>query len=110
METKTHNYKTILENEVGYIGFCQCCQMVNVCYKNSLFAFKIADYYWFYELVSQRKSMRQISSPNGQKWMLPTPMNNYYILFEEAELCFLTEMIKKSMFLIDTFKTLQNQN
>jgi hypothetical protein len=110
METKTHNYKTILENEVGYIGYCQCCQMVNVCYKNSLFAFKIDDYQWFFEVVSQRKCMRQFYTSHGKELMLPTPMNNYYILFEESELNTLTEMIKESMFLIDTFKTLQNHN
>ena len=110
MTQNTHKYTTIVENYHGYIGYCKCCQMVNVCYKNSLFRFQLSEYQWFCKLIEERKCMFDYHTSHGKEVMMKTPMNNYYILFKESELDEFSEMLHKAMWLVETFKNVKNLN
>ena len=110
MTQNTHKFTTIIENHHGYIGYCKCCQMVNVCYKNSLFCFQLSEYQWFCKLIEERKCMFDYHTSHGKEVMMKTPMNNYYILFKESELDEFSEMLQKAMWLVETFKNVKNLN
>ncbi|MEA5460908.1 DUF6686 family protein [Arcicella sp. LKC2W] len=110
MTQTSHKFKTIVEHHQGYIGFCNCCQMVNVCYKNSLFCFQLSEYQWFCGIINERKSMLEFHTSHGKEIMMRTPMNNYYILFKESELDELSEMLQKAALLVETFRNIKNQN
>jgi hypothetical protein len=110
MNQSSHNFKTIIEIEHGYIGYCKCCQMVNVCYKNSLFCFQLSEYQWFCQLIEERKCMFEFHTSHGKEVMVKTPMHNYYILFKQSELHEFSEMLHQAMFLVETFRTVKNIN
>jgi hypothetical protein len=110
MAQNTHDFRTILTNDHGYIGYCHCCKMVNVCYKNSLFGFKLSEYQWFCSLIKERKWMSEFYTSHGKEVMMKTPMNNYYILFKECELDEFSEMLQQAMLLVGSLKTIKNHN
>ena len=110
MAQTSHNFNTIVENHHGFIGYCRCCQMVNICFKNSLFCFQLSEYQWFYSLIQERKCMFECHTSHGKQVMMKTPMNNYYILFKESELEEFSKMLQQAIFLIDTFKNVKNLN
>ena len=110
MHQNNHKFKTIAEYPNGYIGFCHCCNSVNICYKNSLFSFGLDDYKWFYKIVTEKQCLYHFHTSHGKQMMLKTPMQNYCLLFETSELDELALMIKESMLVIDSIKNLQNQN
>ena len=110
MTQTSHKFNTIVENQHGYIGFCHCCQIVNVCFKNSLFCFQLSEYQWFYGIIKERKSMLDFHTSHGKEIMMKTPMHNYYILFTDSELDEFSEMLKQAALLVETFRNIQNQN
>lgn len=110
MYENTHNFRTILNNEHGYIGYCHCCQMVNVCFHSSLFCFKLNEFHFFYDTINERRNMFSFCTSHGKEVMLKTPMSNYFILFTEVDLIIFEDMLRESTLLIEAFNTINNQN
>ena len=105
-----HDFKTIVRTPDGYVGYCKCCRIINVSYKNSLFCFTIQDYRQFYELVRQRKCMRQFYTSHGKECLMTTPISNYYLLFDEKELKNLEGMLDEASPLLNAIERLSNLN
>jgi hypothetical protein len=87
-----HDLRSLVEWENGYIGHCSCCGTYNVAYKNSLFVLKAAEFDWFREVMLSREYLGTFQTTHGKEIYVPTPLQNYFILFSEDEL---TELLEK---------------
>lgn len=110
MTPSAHQFKTLVDHHHGYVGFCQCCQTVNICYKNSLFCLELSAYQLFSEMIQERVGMYEFHTSHGKEVMMKTPLNNYFILFKERELDEFSDMLKQACLLIETFKGVRNRN
>ena len=80
------SFRTFAENELGYVGICDGCRVINVAFQNSLFCLTLDQFDTFAEMMHDRLAMRPVSTSHGKELLLSTPMPNYFLLFAEGEL------------------------
>ncbi|GAB3884541.1 DUF6686 family protein [Spirosoma agri] len=80
-----HQFRTLAESELGYVGICEGCRTVNVAFQNSLFCLSLNQFDAFRELIHERLAMRPVYTSHGKELLLPTPMPNYFLLFAHDE-------------------------
>jgi hypothetical protein len=91
-----HQFRTIAQNEFGYVGICSGCRTVNVAFQNSLFCLPPDQVEAFTEIMRDQLAMRPFYTSHGKEMLMTTPMPNYFILFTEKELDTLCELLAES--------------
>jgi hypothetical protein len=106
-----HQLRTITQNNDGYIAYCDGCKKYNVAYKNSLLIFTELELDAFKQLLENRIGIYSFTTTHGKELFLKTPLSNLFILFTEAELKELVDMISKVNFLLNAHvRANSNQN
>ncbi len=107
----SHDFKTLTENENGYIGFCPCCKKYNLAYKNSLFIFSEFEFGAFQDMLESRIGIHDFWTSHGKELMLRTPLKNYYILLSEAEIEEILNMMDDIALLVEAHRVMNmNKN
>ena len=91
-----HNFRTLAENTVGYVGICEGCRTVNVAFQNSLFCLTLDQFDTFSEMIFERLAMRPFRTTHGKELLLPTPMPNYFLLFSDDDLNSLSALLREA--------------
>ncbi|MFD2933459.1 DUF6686 family protein [Spirosoma flavum] len=102
-----HQLKYLTQHENGYIGFCTGCQSYNVAYKNSMFVLSEIEFSTYKQMIAERTGMRPFFTTHGKEWLLKTPMQNYFIMFSDAEIDELNQMMDEAGVLMQVDKILQ---
>ncbi|MVM31732.1 hypothetical protein GO755_16915 [Spirosoma sp. HMF4905] len=88
-----HHFRTIAQNDLGYVGICSSCGILNVAFQNSLFCLTLDQFKAFAEIMHDRLDMRPFCTTHGKELLLTTPMPNYFLLFTEDELDLFCELL-----------------
>jgi len=96
-----HRLRTLAERENGYVGYCAGCRSYNIAYKNSLFILQEQEYWCYRQVLTDRIGMRSFFTSHGKEWLLNTPMANYYILLNDAEIEEISQMMDEASVLIE---------
>jgi hypothetical protein len=99
-----HQFKTLLEAENGYIGICEMCNTYSIAYKNMLWNLEATEVDWFEDVLKKRRFMDRFTTTHGKDLLHATPINNFFILFNDTEIKELLSMIKKVRLIIDARK------
>jgi hypothetical protein len=105
-----HQIHPLVEWDNGYIGICRCCGTYNVAFKNLLFAFKTAEFEAFRQLLADKRGLSPLYTTHGKEVMMPTPMNNFFLVFSHEELDELTEKLAEASPLVEAHSILNNLN
>ena len=103
-----HQTQTLSERTNGYVGFCDCCQRFNVSFNNSLFIFSNAELRSFSEILRDKIGIKPFYTSHGKEIIVQTPMSNYYLVFTDAEINELIDMITEALLLSDANEILTN--
>ena len=102
-----HRLKTLTQQENGYIGYCAGCQSFNVAYKNSLFILSESEFDCYRQVMADRTGMNPFFTTHDKEWILKTPMPNYYLMFSEAELDEIIQMMNEASLLMEVNQLLR---
>ncbi|GAB3492429.1 hypothetical protein GCM10027341_06540 [Spirosoma knui] len=91
-----HQFRLFAQNSLGYVGICDGCKVVNVAFQNSLFCLALGQFDDFRELIHDRLAMKPFCTSHGKELLMVTPMPNYFILFSEADLTSLGELLQEA--------------
>ena len=98
----SHQTKTLSECANGYVGYCDCCARYNVSFNNSLFIFSDTEYESFQEFLKERAGSNPFLTSHGKEVIVQTPMKNYYLVFSEAEIQQLLNMMIEASLIVET--------
>ena len=102
-----HHCRTLASHELGYVGFCEGCRMVNVAFQNSLFCLTLEQFGEFCGLIAERQAMKPFLTTHGTELMLVTPMPNYFLLFSEEELIQLSALLQEAALVLEAERILE---
>ncbi len=105
----THSLETIIEKEIGYIGFCKGCQSFNVAYKNALFLLGVHELEAFSTMLHDRIGMQDFYTTHGKELFLRTPMPNFFLVFTHQELEELCDMLNEAQLVLQARSLLMPQ-
>ncbi|MBE9461400.1 DUF6686 family protein [Dyadobacter subterraneus] len=98
----SHHTKTLSERPNGYVGYCDCCARYNVSFNNSLFIFSNIEFAGFKKLLTERIGLNPFFTTHGKEVIAQTPMKNYYLVFSEAEIQQLLDMMIEASLIVET--------
>lgn len=101
-----HQFRTLAQNHLGYIGLCTSCQTINVAFQNSLFCLTLDQFNAFAEIMHDRFDMRPFCTTHGKELLLATPLPNYFLMFTEDELDLFCDLLTEATPVLETERIL----
>ena len=105
-----HDFRTLVEDDNGYIGICQSCNQYSVAYKNLLWCFQAHEIDWFEDMLKNKKYMYRFYTSHRKTLLHTTPLDNFHILFEDKEIRELLNMLKQVRLIVNARKQFESTN
>ena len=91
MHDASHSYsalRILSQSDNGYIGLCSCCGHYNFVFGNFLFVFTEHGLNGFHAVLYDKQHLHSLetSLPNGKTILLPSPIPNFMLSFNESEM------------------------
>ncbi|WP_146010897.1 DUF6686 family protein [Siphonobacter sp. BAB-5405] len=103
---QSHCFRTLTQQENGYIGYCEGCQTYNLAFNNILLIFNAEDFQYFLEMLQERCNMSYFSTSHGKEIIMRSPVLNLNILLAESELEELINMMQEVNLIVEAHKIL----
>lgn len=102
----SHKLRMLSQCENGYIGQCSCCDHYNFAYRNFLFIFTEAGLVGFQSMLYNEECLHVLETPtrNGKSVMLPSPIPNFMLTFDEVELEEVKALLQESLLVLEVDK------
>ena len=106
-ESHSHNSLRILsQSDRGYIGQCNCCDHYNFAFDNLLFIFSEDGLRGFQSVLYEEYHFHQLGEPlpNGKTCILPSPIPNFMISFNEEEIEQVKRLFQEALIVLEVDK------
>jgi hypothetical protein len=110
MKRHQHDFRTLIETKNGYIGVCQTCNQYSIAYKNLLWSFEAFEIDWFEDVLKQKKYMYRFHTSHHKTLLHTTPLDNFFVLFEDTEIKEIRNMIKEVRLVVEARKQFESTN
>ena len=97
MRHQEHQTQSILEKENAFVSHCTCCNQYNLSYKNLLFALSLEELKQFKAVMEKKIGFYEYASSHGKELLFKTPLQHFFLLFSEAEILELCDLITESL-------------
>lgn len=108
MRHSEHQTESILEKENAFVSYCTCCNQYNLSYKNLLFALSLAELKQFKTMLDTKVGFYEYPSSHGKELLFKTPLQHFFLLFSEAEIHELCDLIIETLLVVEARFMLSN--
>lgn len=109
MQEDSHSYNSLRilsHTGKGYIGQCNCCTHFNFAYGNVLFVFTEDGLRGFQSILYDQYHLHDLGEalPNGKTHLLPSPIPNFMLSFDDTELEEIRTMFQEALMVLEVDK------
>lgn len=109
MEEDSHSYNSLRilsQTENGYIGQCNCCDHFNFVFGSFLFIFTEDGLRGFHSVLYEQQHFHRLEEalPHGKTYLLPSPIPNFMLSFDDNELDQIKILFQEAFLVIEVDK------
>ncbi|KAA0990739.1 DUF6686 family protein [Dyadobacter aurulentus] len=101
-----NSLRILSQSDCGYIGQCNCCDHFNFAFGNILFIFSEDGLRGFQSVLYEEFHFHKLEEPlpNGKNYMLPSPIPNFMISFNNEEIEQVKRLFQEALIVLEVDK------